>query len=672
MAAILSLLMILSVAACGGTAVGRDLTPAEQAKDWMEQQIKNNSLFSFTYDGVEYGEHIKEWNKTVEETDEGWNLKYLSKDGVEFTVTVKYDEKHAALDWVGSFTHTGSSRSGVIGNVMMLDSAFAIDGAIMTTANRGGQNDIDDYQAYETDLTKMDTYLVKNEGGRSSQGAWPWFDITSGDDTYGIMGAIGWTGNWQAEYTYADGVVEVQAGMQRTNYYMEPGETFRTPSMVIQFFKGTQDEGHNDWRQLILANYNPTTPNGESVTYAPITINTWGGRGSTALVNQMKGVVASGQYFEYQWIDAGWYGHYVTQGTYDMEWSTELGNWYYNPGYDGVGFDEIADLAEENGYGVLVWFEPGRAFMNSELYQQHPDYFLPNSTVDQTAASAAFYDYGNPEALRYMTDMILGFLDDMRIDFYRQDYNFDPGEAWTRKDNQLDASGNRLGVSEINYVTGHYAFLDAIIASGRQIDNCASGGRLIDIEMTKRAIPLWRTDYTVSGEGVITYASGIYSQGAGLSWWVVHSGGMGSSDGNTNEYGFRAYMASGATMGQFSDQSFAKKMIDEMLYNREYMLNDFYILTQGYGDDTDSKNAGYEYYIPEEGRGYLVCFRPGLSSEEYTNFYLKGLEAEATYVIRNADTGETHEFTGEELMTKGLNIFFPRVQVSHMIYFDKK
>ena len=39
---------------------------------------------------------------------------------------------------------------------------------------------------------------------------------------------------------------------------------------------------------------------------------------------------------------------------------------------------------------------------------------------------------------------------------------------------------------------------------------------------------------------------------------------------------------------------------------------------------------------------------------------------------RNADTDETHEFTGEQLMTKGLNVYFPRLQVSHMIYFDKK
>jgi hypothetical protein len=48
------------------------------------------------------------------------------------------------------------------------------------------------------------------------------------------------------------------------------------------------------------------------------------------------------------------------------------------------------------------------------------------------------------------------------------------------------------------------------------------------------------------------------------------------------------------------------------------------------------------------------------------------LVADATYVIRNADTDETHEKTGEELMTTGITVYFPRTMVSHMIYFDKK
>ena len=669
-AAILCLMMILSVAACGGGDAKAE--PAQRAKVWMQTQINNNTLFSFTYDGAPYAEHIKAWEKKTEQTDEGWLVTY-QRQGVTFTVTVLFDEEHAALDWVGEFACEGADKSGVIGKVMILDADFAIEGAVMTTANQGGDEGIDDYQAYQTDLVETKSYLIKNKGGVSSYGGWPWFDLTSADNSYGIMGAIGWSGNWQAQFDYAEGAAHISAGMQATNYYMLPGETLRTPRMVIQFFDGTQDDGHNDWRALILDNYNPKTPSGEPVKYAPITFNTWGGRGSDALVALMKEVLATDQYFEYQWIDAGWYGDYTCMSTYDNEWRTQLGNWYYNPGYDGVGFSELKALAQENDYGLLVWFEPGRALMGSQLYREHPEFFLPNPSTQQTDSSHAYIDYGNEAARKHMTEMVLGFLDDMGSNFYRQDYNFNPAEHWDRQDKVLDASGNRCGVSEIRYITGHYEFLDAIIASGRQIDNCASGGRMIDIEMTKRSIPLWRTDYTVSGKDVQTVASGIYSQGAGLSWWVVHSGGNGSTEGVTSEYGFRAFMASGCTGGVIhQDRTFAKKMFDELLHNREYMLHDFYIITQGYGSDTNYKNAGYEYHIPEEGRGYLVCFRPSGSGEQFTVFKLRGLEADATYVIRNADNGETHEFTGKQLMEQGMQVEFPRAGVSHMIYFDKK
>lgn len=45
--------------------------------------------------------------------------------------------------------------------------------------------------------------------------------------------------------------------------------------------------------------------------------------------------------------------------------------------------------------------------------------------------------------------------------------------------------------------SGLYAFWDALLARhpGLIIDNCASGGRRIDLETVSRSIPLWRTDY---------------------------------------------------------------------------------------------------------------------------------------------------------------------------------
>ena len=53
-------------------------------------------------------------------------------------------------------------------------------------------------------------------------------------------------------------------------------------------------------------------------------------------------------------------------------------------------------------------------------------------------------------------------------------------------------------MTEIKYITNLYRYLDAQVAQnpGLMIDNCASGGRRLDLEMIRRSIPLWNSDYS--------------------------------------------------------------------------------------------------------------------------------------------------------------------------------
>ena len=52
-------------------------------------------------------------------------------------------------------------------------------------------------------------------------------------------------------------------------------------------------------------------------------------------------------------------------------------------------------------------------------------------------------------------------------------------------------------MTEIGHITGMYAMWDELLAKhpGLHIDNCASGGRRIDIETMARSFILWRTDH---------------------------------------------------------------------------------------------------------------------------------------------------------------------------------
>ncbi len=712
-------------------------TPAQAAFKWIDERINNHDLISFTHKNSS-GQDMSDlsnrsfWTfSTAKETgtydaDHDWTKRLVYAYNYQTSIlsgnlmlilNISFNAKHAAIEWSGEwqYTHDKKNPSYAIADVQILNAPFTINGAVMTTARQGGQSNSYDYQPYSVDLTKESSYSMKNTNGRSSQGAWPYFDLTSKYNTYGIMGAIGWTGDWECEFTYENGAVTVEAGMQNTNYQMAYGECLRTPSMVIQFFKGTQDDGHNAWRQLILDEYTPdnvhtyTNENGKEIPCAPISILTWGGIGEEKMLEVLNNI--GSQYFEYQWIDAGWYGNTSSandtykatiNGKEDFPWHSHRGDWYYNPTAYPNGFEKINEWhetykkANNRDTGLIVWLEPSYVAPNSNLAMAGNGSGTVNKYTGARWKNSYLFsgqsevDYGIPEALDYVKKIVLYNLNNLQADIYRQDFNTDNlSTCWAAKDQSevnsiLKPYSNRTGVAEIKYVMGHYELLDAVLAAGYKIDNCASGGRMLDIEMMKRSIPLWRTD---SNKDMV--ASGIRSQGASLSWWLPISGGADSSENLSTEYAFRSTMGSGVVMGVYQNKDLANKLISELLDNREMMLGDYYILQQGLHegltlgshhwtvsnsnkDYTNTTNAAYEYYLEEEGKGYLVAFRPNDSTVATETFKLKGLDAHADYEVRDADTGKTFVRTGRYLMEQGLKLNFADVCTSHMIYFTKQ
>ena len=83
---------------------------------------------------------------------------------------------------------------------------------------------------------------------------------------------------------------------------------------------------------------------------------------------------------------------------------------------------------------------------------------------------------------------------------------------------------DRRGISELLHIKGMYDLLDGLRSEHPRLsmDNCASGGRRIDIEMSRRMVPLHRTDWQPQGPvQTSTPAQGIKM---GLSQWVPLQG----------------------------------------------------------------------------------------------------------------------------------------------------
>jgi alpha-galactosidase len=121
---------------------------------------------------------------------------------------------------------------------------------------------------------------------------------------------------------------------------------------------------------------------------------------------------------------------------------------------------------------------------------EHPEYLLPSSTIHRYD----IVDYSEEEVMQFMLDYIGDILEDAGAEWLRVDFTGSLGEKWKLKDATL--GDNRVGITEINYVTNLYRLYDGLKERipGLMIDNCASGGRRIDLETATRAVNLWRSD----------------------------------------------------------------------------------------------------------------------------------------------------------------------------------
>ena len=663
LAILLCAVMLVSITACGGqqTVDAEHYDPIIEAEKWIEKQIKDNALFSFDYDGKAYGDHIKSWDKTVEKTENGQTVTY-KKDGVVAWAEITLDKELAALEWTCYFKNEGTTDSKVIGNILPLSSTVSVPNAVFTTAN-GSTASGNDFSPLSVDIASEGFYSMKSLGGRSSDTAFPYFDLSNGQ--YGVMGAIGWTGDWKADFTYEKGNIHMAAGMQNTNISLYANEQMRTPMIVLQFFKGTQDDGHNAFRKLMFKSYVPKEENGEPAK-VPQVLTCDRSANEDAQISLIKRRLAEGRRVEGMWIDATWYGELgVNDAIGDGKWYTQVGNWYMNPERFPEGnMLKTGTWLEEQGLDFIVWFEPERVYQGTQLAEEHPEWMLKSGSTP-----FMLFDLSNDEACDYLITFISDILRGSKITWYRQDFNMAPAEYWMANDD----GENRAGMTEIKYITNLYRYWDGLVEKcpGLMIDNCASGGRRLDIEAMSRSIPLWRSDYNKNE----TYQTdAVRSINYGLSWWVPLHGGRYPNENPTENgmYNMRAMLSAGGMTGYSG--SIAQDQIEALDENKitsEMMYGDYYMLAYGVGDEIGTKNAAYQFNMADEGRGFVITFRPPGSTDDDSIYALKGLESEATYELKIADTDETFTATGAELMEKGLYCRYPDVAFSMVIYYNK-
>ena len=581
--------------------------------------------------------------------------------GLEVRVSSKRFKDFPATEWVARFKNTGSKDSPVLENIQVLDTAFTLPETkpAMLHWATGGVHTFDDFAPHTTELKQGAPFALAATEARSSGEYLPFFNLEG--DGAGVVLAVGWTGRWTAKFeAVRNGSVRMVAGMSRTHLVLHPGEEIRTPSMLALFYKGDRWRGQNLLRRFILAHHRPLKQ-GEPLM-APITYGNWGGTHADVHLSNIQNIIRERLPMDYYWIDAGWYGRPEPEPL--ETWAANVGDWRVKTGLHPQGFKMLSDILRKDGRELMVWFEPERVFKNTPWHKEHPDW------VSDIGGDNLLMDLGQPEARAFVADFISSRIAEFGLGCYRQDFNMDPGPYWDKND-----AASRQGMSEIRHIEGLYAFWDTLLARDPNliIDNCASGGRRIDLETTGRSTPFWRTD---GPRDPIAHQCHTY----GLLAWVPFSAT--SQDIAGDDYEFRSSMCSSLCINwehsgdgpqkpyrKDFPYDWARKTLNQYISIRDNYYGDYYPLTAY--SQADDVWMTYQLDRPEAGRGLIVALRRPRSPYESARFVLHGLEPAATYAFTDLDTPKTARLTGAELMKSGLPIAIAAQPGSALVTYNK-
>jgi len=539
-------------------------------------------LFSFVYGGKPSSTLLMNWAATSETANEPdksvETVSYVDPAArLRVTIAMTTFKDFAAFEWVVRLKNEGTEDSPIIEDVQACDAAFPGLPPGPTTLYRalGSSASRSDFAPIEDSLTENTEVRFGPSAGRSSDTtALPFFNIAARGQ--GIMAAIGWSGRWEAVVRRTgEDSVELRAGMNKTHFKLRPGEEVRSPSIAILFWKGADRlAGHNLFRRFILAHHTPRI-NGKPVEAplchgvgfgGPFPCNEYVCATESYVISMIERLKQFDLNPDACWLDAGWFENATKY------WWQGVGNWTVNRTNFPRGLKPVTEAARRWGKGFVVWFEPERAYEGTWLDRVHKSWL-----TEIAGNPSRLLNLGDPQAREWLINHISNFIQTEGVTIYRQDFNFNPSPYWEKMD-----APDRVGIAEMKHITGLYAYWDALLARnpGLMIDNCASGGRRLDLETTSRSIPLWRTDYSYyepNGYQCHTY---------GLHLYLPLSG---TGNNNPQKYNFRSSMNGAVALnwelnGTYNNASFntrlAQEDIAEFRTLRPYFRGDFYPLTE--------------------------------------------------------------------------------------------
>lgn len=637
--------------------------------------------FSFTYNGRPSSSFLATWSAEdlfpcspdpeVSRTATVWR-----EPGGGLSVTchhVCYTRFHAS-EWLLTFSNSGVADTCIVSDVRALDCTIQrrtdANNPFFLHRTNGAPADSTDFQPRVQIVDEAHPQLLSARGGRSSNGDFPFFKIRQAD--LSVIIAVGWSGQWNTRLVCYDGLrLRVTAGMQTTHFRLHPGETVRSPRILVLEWTGPTQESNALFRRLVYRHY--CAPRAGRPPLPALYCNACFTRGGAWLnecnaSNQISLIRAYASLgLEAMVTDAGWF---------EGGWPDGAGNW--TPRRDAYpdGMGPVAAEAFEHRIAYGLWFEPERVVAGTDMWTRHPGWVL-RAPHDNTTGLANF---GLPEVREYFLGILRSFMQLPGFRFYRQDFNMDPLAYWEHND-----APDRQGISEIRHIEGLYAYWDRIASEWPDSlrEECAAGGRRIDLETVMRMHIHQDSDYWFDNETD-------RDQAWGLSQYLPNNC-FSTPLVRMDDDSFYSTMAGSLCLGWIADDTGfdtgrARLLTGRYLRLRHLLVGAWYPLDLCDAQTSDVRASyteesleaarsgastgwmGSQYHRPDLNEGFALVFRRPGSAASTMTLRLQALVEATLYRIAFESAGETRHVTGTQL-TAGIQLTLSRCPGSELIHY---
>jgi alpha-galactosidase len=671
---------LLSLIAC--TASDHPQRPGPEQSSSLTTTLENGAPFSLVYDGKPAKDFLASWQKseTVQPLSGGRTLRTITyRDPVthlEVSREITVFPGAHAVEWMLRLRNGGTADSAMLENILPLDVDLPVPtGGAVTLHYVHGSRKEPDYAPVDQDLTpgmnlQFAHYIMQNDV--HEDGYLPFFNLQWPGG--GLVGAIGWTGQWMVSGGRSPGSVTLKSGQELTHLRLHAGESIRTPRVLLVEWSGSDRlVGQNALRSLLISYYAARVqgelvmpPIAHTGAYALIfdgiakktgrnpleilptvtarDLGGHGGRGFPGPGDALNFVTEKNQLevihnlppigIEAYWLDAGW-----------MEglWPAGRGSWAPNKDFAG-GLRPLGEAAHQKGLKFLLWFDPEGVDPGSLIAKEHPEWVLHQP---QEGKWGGIFRFSDPAATKWMTDLLASRIGDWQVDIFRMDRNTNPLPFWRYAD-----TPDRQGITEIRQIEGLYAMWDGLLQRFPRlvIDNANWRDTGPDIEAMQRTLgSLTRSEVTNGG---VPNPIADQAHTAELSMWIPFDANILNG---ADPYNFRSTATTGVAIGLDLQSPYVpidelRKAIAELKMLRPYWLGDYYPLTPiNFQQDTW---CGWQFNRPDLNAGFAMFFRRPKSAQAGYEANLQGIDPKSSYDVSFAETYDirsTRVITGSEL-----------------------